>query len=88
MNIKISQVCWCSRWYMEFTLTFSLYYLFDCKFVDLIIFFFFQGKFAVLEVLRAWARPIGTERAICPGLLHNALKMDTYIHNWPMFDFS
>ena len=35
---------WCSRKYLEFNTTFSLFYQFDCKFVDLMIFSFLQGK--------------------------------------------
>ena len=75
-NIKISQVHWCLRLYLGFTITFPLLYLFECKFVYLIIFFFFftrQNLHArkigrVSEDLRAQARLTGIGRAICPGL--------------------
>ena len=35
--------------YLEFTINFSSFYLFDCKFVDLMTFSFFQGKICVPE---------------------------------------
>ena len=44
-NIKSFQVPWCSQYHFEFTATFLLFYLFDCKLVDLMLFFsFLQGK--------------------------------------------
>ena len=64
-------MCWCSRKYLEFNTTFSLFYLFDCKFVNLTIFLFYKTKFAHLinrARLRGFARPISIGRAICPGL--------------------
>ena len=41
----MSQAGWCSRLYLEFTITFLLIYLLDCKFVDLMIFSFYKAKF-------------------------------------------
>ena len=46
--------------YLEFTKTFSLFYLFDCKFVDLMTFSFFQGKICVPE----------KSGPICPSLFY------------------
>ena len=37
-------MCWCSRWHLKFTTAFPLFYLFDCKIADLMIFSFLQGK--------------------------------------------
>ena len=41
----MSQAGWCSRLYLEFSITFLLIYLLDCKFVDLMIFSFYKAKF-------------------------------------------
>ena len=61
---------WCSRKYLEFNTTFSLFYLFDCKFVDLIGFFLFTRQNLPQRFfrLRGFARPIDIGRAICLGL--------------------
>ena len=48
------QVHSCSPQYLEFTVTFSLFYLFDWKFVDQMNFSFLQGKIAS-DLLRARA---------------------------------
>ena len=71
--IKILQVHWCSRQYLEFTITFSLFYLFDWQ----IYYFFFFTRQNVRarkigrasEVLCTRPSPIGIRRAICPGLV-------------------
>ena len=50
MNIKILQLRWCSLSHLEFTVTFSFFYLFDRKFADLMIFLnFLQGKMCALK---------------------------------------
>ena len=71
INIKISEVRWCSRQYLQFTITFSLFYLFGCKFADLMIFTIFsflEDKICAPEKLGA-SRRFLRGRAICPGLL-------------------
>ena len=65
INIKISQVRQSSRGYLEFTITFSLFYLFDCKFVQLMNFLFYKAIFARLKNgarLREFAFPIAPNR--------------------------
>ena len=74
INNKMTPVRWVSQQYLEFThspfnffLTFSLLYLFKCRFVDLRQNWRTRKIGRVSEVLRAGACPIGIGRAICPG---------------------
>ena len=60
INIKISQVHWFSRQYLEFTIIFSLFYLFDWKLVDLMIFSFFPWQ----NWRRGFPPPDGVGRAL------------------------
>ena len=86
MNIKILQVIWCSWLYLEFSESFFIFfYLFDCKFVDLMVFFFFtrqnmhtQKIGCISEVLCTRAHLITMEHAICPGLLHHLLSLEFF----------
>ena len=44
IRIKMLQVRWFSRQDLEFTVTFLLFYLFNCKYLDPMIFLFLQSK--------------------------------------------
>ena len=48
INIKIQEP-WYSRYYLEFIITFSLFYLFDCKSADLTV-----SSFFTRQSLRTW----------------------------------
>ena len=54
IRIKMLQVRWFSRQDLEFTVTFLLFYLFNCKYLDPMIFLFYKVKCARLE---NWAHP-------------------------------
>ena len=49
VNIKILQVHLCPQLYLDFNVTFSRFYLFDWKFVDLMVFSFSLGKLCAPE---------------------------------------
>ena len=72
------QVRWCSRWYLSSTINFILFYLFDYKFVDLMIFSFLQGKICASQTFCApyqhWA--------------HNLSKLDYANHFIKLWNFS
>ena len=57
--IKIWQVCWCSWYYLKFTVTFSLLYLFDWKLADLMAFLFFTAQ--NMRSRKIWCVSVGTQ---------------------------
>ena len=61
------QVRWCSRWYLSSTINFILFYLFDYKFVDLMIFSFLQGKICASQTFCAPYQH--SALSICPSVI-------------------
>ena len=82
--IKILQGHWCSQQYLESNVTFSLFYLFDWKFVDLMFFSFLPGKTCAPEKSSAPRKFCAPEQnksliGICLGLLYIPSRRALYI---------
>ena len=81
VNIKILPVHWCSQYYLEFNVTFSLFYLFDWKFEDLMFFSFLHGKKS-----GAPQRFFAPERARSASGAQFVQTLDSF-HRWEMFSW-